>query len=38
MAAIGRVNQIIQLYNSSLRDYVTWRIVEEGMQRDYKLE
>jgi hypothetical protein len=32
-----RINQIIQLYNSQLRGYMEWRIVEDGLTRGYHL-
>jgi hypothetical protein len=32
-----RINQIVQLYNSQLRNYVEWRITEDSLQRGYHL-
>jgi hypothetical protein len=35
--AMCRINQIAQLYHSSLRNYAEWRIIDEGSKRGFKI-
>jgi hypothetical protein len=36
-AAMCRINQVVQLYNSDLRKYVEWRILDEGSRRGFQI-
>jgi hypothetical protein len=36
-SAMCRVNQVVQLYNSSIRKYVEWRIMDEGSRKSFQI-